>query len=104
MSYIFFKKKGYLGLTLQQVPPGGHVESGESLKAAGLRELQEETGLELGLDVPSTILGLWESVYPHSLVFGKPVRQHIVVYLAIRSELTWRQLAQKIKVANIHVK
>ncbi|KAJ7427766.1 nudix hydrolase 17 [Willisornis vidua] len=43
------------------VPPGGHVEPGEELVAAGLRELAEETGLHLE---PGTftcrLLGLWE--------------------------------------------
>ncbi|XP_058716702.1 nucleoside diphosphate-linked moiety X motif 17 isoform X4 [Poecile atricapillus] len=44
------------------VPPGGHLEPGEELVAAGLRELAEETGLRLE---PGTfswrLLGLWEA-------------------------------------------
>ena len=49
------------------VPPGGHVESGEGLLEAGLRELGEETGLVLP---PSTIansrvLALLDNVIMH---------------------------------------
>ena len=69
------------------VPPGGHVESGEGLLEAGLRELGEETGLVLP---PSTIsnsrvLALWESVYPYSLSVGPPKRHHIVTYYYVRT-------------------
>ncbi|XP_058504881.1 nucleoside diphosphate-linked moiety X motif 17 isoform X2 [Solea solea] len=45
------------------VPPGGHMEPDETLLAAGLRELQEETGLSLEPEeVCPKILGLWEVV------------------------------------------
>ncbi|XP_058504882.1 nucleoside diphosphate-linked moiety X motif 17 isoform X3 [Solea solea] len=44
------------------VPPGGHMEPDETLLAAGLRELQEETGLSLEPEeVCPKILGLWEA-------------------------------------------
>ncbi|XP_060889886.1 nucleoside diphosphate-linked moiety X motif 17 isoform X2 [Labrus mixtus] len=44
------------------VPPGGHVEPDETLLDAGLRELQEETGLRLEPEqVCPKILGLWEA-------------------------------------------
>nr|XP_041577001.1 nucleoside diphosphate-linked moiety X motif 17 isoform X1 [Taeniopygia guttata] len=68
------------------VPPGGHLEPGEELVAAGLRELAEETGLHLE---PGTfswdLLGLWESVFPPSLSWGPPRCHHIVTYLGLRS-------------------
>ncbi|KAM3657237.1 nucleoside diphosphate-linked moiety X motif 17 [Ammospiza maritima maritima] len=68
------------------VPPGGHLEPGEELVAAGLRELAEETGLLLE---PGTfswhLLGLWESLFPPSLSWGPPRCHHIVTYLGLRS-------------------
>ncbi|XP_005062990.1 PREDICTED: nucleoside diphosphate-linked moiety X motif 17, partial [Ficedula albicollis] len=53
------------------VPPGGHLEPGEELVAAGLRELAEETGLRLE---PGTfswrLLGLWEVTTPPQAGLG----------------------------------
>ncbi|KAJ3598352.1 hypothetical protein NHX12_001862 [Muraenolepis orangiensis] len=75
------------------VPPGGHVELDETLVAAGLRELNEETGLKLELrDIHPQILGLWESVYPPRLCRGSPVRHHIVTYMLLHSPHTHTQL------------
>ncbi|CAK6981943.1 nucleoside diphosphate-linked moiety X motif 17 [Scomber scombrus] len=75
------------------VPPGGHVESDETLLEAGLRELKEETGLKLEPDeVSPKILGLWESVYPAMLSRGLPQRHHIVVYMLLHSSLSHLQL------------
>ncbi|XP_071324927.1 nucleoside diphosphate-linked moiety X motif 17 [Trachinotus anak] len=75
------------------VPPGGHLEPDETLLDAGLRELQEETGLKLEPEeVCPKILGLWESVYPPMLSRGLPQRHHIVVYMLLHSSLSHLQL------------
>ncbi|XP_074836573.1 m7GpppN-mRNA hydrolase NUDT17 isoform X2 [Carettochelys insculpta] len=80
------------------VPPGGHLEPEEELLEAGLRELQEETGLQL---VPGEfswrMLGLWESVYPPMLSRGLPWRHHIVMYLLLLSTENHQQLQTRIK-------
>ena len=72
------------------VPPGGHIDIGESLKAAGLRELHEETGVTVKPvhnDNEAQILGLWESSFPPMLSIKKlPSRHHIVVYFTIEDE------------------
>ncbi|XP_046982714.1 nucleoside diphosphate-linked moiety X motif 17-like [Schistocerca americana] len=79
------------------VPPGGNIESGESLVEGGLRELYEETGLCLNVDLcpesdqspsasqgPSVrVLCLWESVFPAFLSAGPPRYHHAVVYLHV---------------------
>ncbi|XP_051720720.1 nucleoside diphosphate-linked moiety X motif 17 isoform X2 [Ctenopharyngodon idella] len=75
------------------VPPGGHLELDEKLLDAGLRELQEETGLKLSPDeISSHLLGMWESVYPPMLSRGPPQRHHIVTYMLLKSSQSHLQL------------
>ncbi|XP_059195950.1 nucleoside diphosphate-linked moiety X motif 17 [Centropristis striata] len=74
------------------VPPGGHVEPDETLVDAGLRELEEETGLQLAADGAARVLGLWESVFPPMLSRGLPQRHHIVIYLLLHCSLSHLQL------------
>uniref|UniRef100_A0A8C7WUL4 m7GpppN-mRNA hydrolase NUDT17 n=1 Tax=Oryzias sinensis TaxID=183150 RepID=A0A8C7WUL4_9TELE len=75
------------------VPPGGHVEPEETMLEAGLRKLQEETGLRLDPEgVSSRVLGLWESVFPPLLSRGLPHRHHVVVYLLLLSPHSHLQL------------
>ncbi|XP_023126272.1 nucleoside diphosphate-linked moiety X motif 17 [Amphiprion ocellaris] len=75
------------------VPPGGHLESDETLLEAGLRELKEETGLKLEPeDVSPKVLGLWESVFPPMLSRGLPQRHHVVVFMLLHSSFTHLQL------------
>ncbi|KAJ7307524.1 hypothetical protein JRQ81_009549 [Phrynocephalus forsythii] len=80
------------------VPPGGHVEPAEELLEAGLRELQEETGLRLrDHEFSCHTLGLWESVYPPYLSRGLPRRHHVVLYLWLLSQDTHQQLEERLK-------
>ncbi|XP_075048119.1 m7GpppN-mRNA hydrolase NUDT17-like [Mixophyes fleayi] len=80
------------------VPPGGHMEPGEQLLEAGLRELQEETGLCLrDADLPWRIAGLWESAFPPLLTTGLPTHHHIVTYLLVSSTETHQELQEKLR-------
>ncbi|CAJ0923579.1 unnamed protein product [Ranitomeya imitator] len=81
-----------------QLFTGGHMENGEQLHEAGLRELQEETGLNLqSTDLLWSILGLWESAFPPLLSHGLPQRHHIVAYLLVSSNETHHELQEKLR-------
>ncbi|XP_045400821.1 nucleoside diphosphate-linked moiety X motif 17 isoform X1 [Lemur catta] len=80
------------------VPPGGHVELHEELLDGGLRELWEETGLQLPQGQFSWVpLGLWESAYPPRLSWGFPKYHHIVLYLLVISQESQQQLQARIQ-------
>ncbi|XP_047640780.1 nucleoside diphosphate-linked moiety X motif 17 isoform X3 [Phacochoerus africanus] len=80
------------------VPPGGHVEPDEELLEGGLRELWEESGLQLPQGQFSwTPLGLWESAYPPRLSWGLPKYHHIILYLLVISQETQQQLQAQIQ-------
>ncbi|XP_012375875.1 nucleoside diphosphate-linked moiety X motif 17 isoform X2 [Dasypus novemcinctus] len=80
------------------VPPGGHVELDEELLDGGLRELWEESGLQLPQGQFSWVpLGLWESAYPPRLSWGFPKYHHIVLYLLVVSQESQQQLQARIQ-------
>jgi len=80
------------------VPPGGHLEVGESLIHGALRELEEETGLVLDSRNSTTrLLCLWESAYPPLITLGEPRNHHVVLYFHSKSSETWKQLQARIK-------
>lgn len=86
------------------VPPGGHIEPDETVLEAGLRELNEETGLSLDPDrVQTRVLGLWESVFPARLSRGLPQRHHIVVYVLLKSALSHLQLQKDLRPSALEV-
>uniref|UniRef100_UPI00358FC3C4 nucleoside diphosphate-linked moiety X motif 17 isoform X2 n=1 Tax=Myxine glutinosa TaxID=7769 RepID=UPI00358FC3C4 len=86
------------------VPPGGHIEPHEQITAAGLRELQEEAGIQINPSHCTVLtLGLWESVHPTQLNLGLPQRHHIVIYLLIRSSRHRADLQEEINLCENEV-
>ena len=81
------------------VPPGGGSEESETIIETGLREVKEETGLDLSnCGVKFALpLCLWESVYPPLLAKGDPKRHQMVVYLHIYIERNSLELNEEIK-------
>jgi len=78
------------------VPPGGHIEVGESLLEALSREIREETGLSTD-GYESEMLCAWESVYPFRLSMGQPLRHHLVLYFLLKSTQTAQELRNAMK-------
>ncbi|XP_008577615.1 PREDICTED: nucleoside diphosphate-linked moiety X motif 17 isoform X1 [Galeopterus variegatus] len=80
------------------VPPGGHVELDEEFLDGGLRELWEESGLQLLQGQFSWVpLGLWESAYPPRLSWGFPKYHHVVLYVLVISQESQQQLQARIQ-------
>lgn len=79
------------------VPPGGGSEESETILETGVREIQEETGLDVRKIMKSAEpLCLWESVYPPLLGLGDPKRHQIVVYLHVLVEKSSKDLDVKL--------
>nr|XP_039252653.1 nucleoside diphosphate-linked moiety X motif 17-like [Styela clava] len=79
------------------VPPGGHVDEGESIFEAGIREVEEESGIKIENGNSGSILGLWESSFPPMRHLGLPKRHHIVVYLHFKLSETAANISEKIQ-------
>ncbi|ERE90882.1 nucleoside diphosphate-linked moiety X motif 17 [Cricetulus griseus] len=81
------------------VPPGGHMEPDEEILECGLRELQEECGLQLPPNQFSCVLlGLWESAYPPRLSWGLPRHHHLFLFVLVISQESQQQLQARIQV------
>ncbi|CAG0895975.1 unnamed protein product [Darwinula stevensoni] len=106
-SYVLMTRRAAHMKTFPSVwvPPGGHIETGETMEEGVLRELREETGLDFKMDHFSeeSVLGLWESTYPPMLALGDPVRHHIVVYFHFHSTLPHQELQEQLKLDHTEV-
>eukprot|EP00123_Amoebidium_parasiticum_P006495 comp17428_c0_seq1/m.16826 comp17428_c0_seq1/g.16826 ORF comp17428_c0_seq1/g.16826 comp17428_c0_seq1/m.16826 type:complete len:345 (-) comp17428_c0_seq1:453-1487(-) len=68
------------------VPPGGHLDPGETLEQAAVREVFEETGVTVS-ERAMVPFALWESVYPTYLHMGAPRGHHVVVYYTAKVDV-----------------
>jgi len=66
------------GLLTYWVPPGGGVDEGESFEHAAIRELEEETGIELAEVGPQ----IWSR--ERALVHGGELKRHLERYFVAR--------------------
>lgn len=55
------------------------MEDKETLVDASIREVREETGIEVKRE-NMQVFALWESVYPTFIEIGLPSRHHLIVY------------------------
>jgi ADP-ribose pyrophosphatase YjhB (NUDIX family) len=55
--------------------PGGHVKGNETLSAAAIREVKEETGYNVTL---TGLVGIYQTIYPHINVSGPVFAGQIV--------------------------
>jgi 8-oxo-dGTP diphosphatase len=70
---ILLVKRGTAPYEGKWAPPGGFVESGESLEAAAVREINEEVGVRLSC----------EQMIPHAIVSLPKMNQVHIAFLAV---------------------
>jgi len=78
------------------VPPGGHIEAGETLGVALAREVKEETGISID-GCKEKLLCAWESVYPYNISMGQPKRHHLVLYYLIKLQKYQNEVDKEIE-------
>jgi len=81
------RHKQMRGFPCAWVFPGGAVDPNESLQEAAVRELKEETGLEVDSNVLE-LLCAWESVYPTRLDLGPPSSHCMIIAYTTRVQLS----------------
>jgi ADP-ribose pyrophosphatase YjhB (NUDIX family) len=72
-EHILLIKRGTMPYKGKWAPPGGFVETGESLEAAAVREVAEEVGLSLSC----------EQMIPHAIVSLPKMNQVHMAFLAV---------------------
>jgi 8-oxo-dGTP pyrophosphatase MutT (NUDIX family) len=58
--------------------PGGHVDVGEHIPQAVIREVREETGLVVE-PASLSLMGVWESSFPYDIALGPVTHHHLVL-------------------------